>query len=65
MRSNAASATSLPIYDRAIHRYSHLEQIPDAKHFCRQLCLLAAVDTITAAEYIQIGRVANGDAWQE
>ena len=54
---------SLPIFRRAISKYEHLWYIRDAMHFCRALCQLAAVDTITPAEYAAAAKVAEGEIW--
>lgn len=58
-----APAMALPIYERATRRYGHLRQVPDAKTFCRQLCRLAAVDSITPTEHVAIAQVAEGGEW--
>lgn len=47
------------IYDRAIAHYPHLATIKDERTLCRQLCRLATVPTITAAEYWQIAAIAE------
>lgn len=57
------NAKSLPIYERAVAHFPHLTTVKDAKHFCRQLCLLAAVPTITPTEYYRIAAVAEGSEW--
>lgn len=56
-------ASCLPIYRRAIARYEHLWSIRDAMSFCRALCRLAAVPTITPAEYLAAAQVAEGQIW--
>ncbi len=57
------SASDLPVYYRAVRHYSHLWGHLDAQTFCRALCHLAAVPTITAAEYASIAKVADGEIW--
>lgn len=57
------AASELPIWSRATSHYNHLWTISNAKEFCKQLLNLAAVPTITAAEYASIAAVANGDMW--
>lgn len=52
-------ATELTIYSRAIERYPHLADLCNAKSFCKSLVLLAAVPTITPAEYWEIASIAN------
>lgn len=52
-------AKELPWYKRAIKRYPHLAYLASAKQFCFQLCILAAVDTIPAADYMEIARIAS------
>ena len=58
-------ATDLPIYERAVKRYPHLQHVKDEMHFCQQLCRLAAVDGISVKEYFKIATVANGCMWPE
>ena len=53
-------ATELAIYERAIARYPHLATIKPAKAFCKVLCSLEAVDTISIQEYWEIGKIAEG-----
>lgn len=62
---NAANipASELPIRRRATRQYTHLWNVFDAMHFCRALCQLAAVPTITPAEYLIIAKVAEGELW--
>lgn len=57
------NASDLPIYERAIARFPHLSTTMYAKTFCRQLCRLAAIPTINAAEYWRIAAVAEGGEW--
>ena len=63
IQSFNVSARELPIYRRAVSRYEHLWHIYDAKHFCEQLCRLAAVPGITLSEYNNAAKVANGEMW--
>ena len=52
-------AAALPIYDRAIAKYPHLSSILYAKAFCKALCKMAAVPTITATEYWRVAHFAE------
>lgn len=62
MKSNSP-ANLLPVYERAIKHYPQLATIKDAKTFCRELCYLAAIPTITAQEYMRVAAVAEGGKW--
>lgn len=63
MNTAIIPARELPICRRARQRYTHLWDIFDAASFCRALCQLAAVPTITAEEYAAIAKVAEGEMW--
>ena len=56
-------ASSLPVYDRAISYFPHLASVRDAKAFCRQLLLLAAIPSILPIEYWRIARMAETGRW--
>jgi len=56
-------AFDLPVYYRAVRQYSHLWNRLDAQTFCRALCGLATVTTISPAEYTSIAIVASGGIW--
>lgn len=53
-------AKELPVYERVIAVHPHLAGIKMARPFCNALCMLAALDTISIAEYWEIGRIAAG-----